>query len=160
MAVRAATPFGGLISAFGPVASGDPYGWVRDCTPRAGDRINVFVVGLDAETQRNISVIGACAAASWPNEKPWEGSAVEPKPPFRVFHHVQDGINDRSCVDKLRLQLTRRGWPEAAAFMLDGGPRSAEQRRRHSIPIARHRPCGGLAQRDLLTTGRGATSPR
>jgi len=31
---------------------------------------------------------------------------------------------------------------------------------RHSIPIARHRRCGGLAQRDLLATGRGAASPR
>ena len=126
MAVRAATRFGSLITAFAPVASGDPYGWVRDCTPRAGDRVNVFGVGLDAETRRNISEIGACASTSWPNEKPWEGSAVEPKPPFRVFHHAQDGINDRSCVDKLRLQLTRRGWPEAMPLTLEGGPRSAE----------------------------------
>jgi poly(3-hydroxybutyrate) depolymerase len=126
MAVRAATRFGELISAFAPVASGDPYGWVRDCTPRAGDRVNVFGVGLDAETRRNISEVGACAATSWPNEKPWEGSAIEPKPPFRFFHHAQDGINDRTCVDKVRQQLIRRGWPETAPFTLDGGPRSAE----------------------------------
>ncbi len=126
MAVRAATRFGDLVSAFAPVASGDPYGWVRDCTPRAGDRVNVFGVGLDAETRRNISEIGACAATAWPNEKSWEGSSVDPKPPFRVFHHAQDGINDRSCVEKLRLQLTRRGWPEAAPFTLDGGARSAD----------------------------------
>lgn len=126
VAVRAATHFGGLISAFAPVASGDPYGWVRDCTPRAGDRTNVFGVGLDAETRRNISEVGACAATSWPNEKPWEGSAIDPKPPFRLFHHAQDGIHDRSCVDKVRRQLVQRGWPEAAPFMLDGGSRSAE----------------------------------
>lgn len=126
MAVRAATHFGGLISAFAPVASGDPYGWVRDCTPRAGDRTNVFGVGLDAETRRNISEVGACAATSWPSEKPWEGSAIDPKPPFRLFHHAQDGIHDRSCVEKVRRQLVQRGWPEAAPFMLDGGSRSAE----------------------------------
>ena len=64
MAVRAATHFGGLISAFAPVASGDPCRWVRDCTPRAGDRTNVFGVGLDAETRRNISEVGACAEPS------------------------------------------------------------------------------------------------
>lgn len=126
MAVRAATRFGDRISAFAPVASGDPYGWVRDCTPRAGDRLNVFGVGQDAETRRTISESGACASPSWPNEQPWEGAAVAPKPPFRVFHHAQDGINDRSCVDKVRLQLTRRGWPEAAPFTLDGGPRRAQ----------------------------------
>lgn len=126
MAVRAATRFGGLISAFAPMAGGDPYGWVRDCTPRAGGRVNVFGVGLDAKTRRSISQIGACATTSWPNEKPWEGSAVEPKPPFRVFRHAQDAINDRSCLDKVRLQLTRRGWTEAAPFALEGGPRSAE----------------------------------
>ena len=126
MAVRAATRFGGLVNAFAPVASGDPYGWVRDCTPRAGDRANVFGVGLDAETRRNISEPGACNSSSWPNEKPWDGADAEPKPPFRVFHHAQDGINDRSCVDKVRQQLTRRGWPEAAPFTLSGGPRSAE----------------------------------
>ena len=115
-----------LVNAFAPVASGDPYGWVRDCTPRAGDRANVFGVGLDAETRRNISEPGACDSSSWPNEKPWDGADAEPKPPFRVFHHAQDGINDRSCVDKVRQQLTRRGWPEAAPFTLSGGPRSAE----------------------------------
>ena len=38
--------------------------------------------------------------------------------------------------------------------------RPAGCQRRHSIPIARHHLSGGLAQRDLLTTGRGATPPR
>jgi pimeloyl-ACP methyl ester carboxylesterase len=126
MAVRAATHFGDLITAFAPVASGDPYGWVRDCTPRAGDRTNVFGVGLDAETRRNISEPGACASTSWPNEKPWDGLVLAPKPPFRLFHHAQDGIHDRSCVEKVRQQLVLRGWPEAAPFTLDGGPRSAD----------------------------------
>ena len=41
-----------------------------------------------------------------------------------------------------------------------GLQRRAKQQRRHSIPIARHHLSGGLAQRDLLTTGRGATPSR
>ena len=57
MAVRAATRFGDLVSAFAPVASGDPDGWVRDCTPRAGDRSNVFGVGRDAQTRLAIGEI-------------------------------------------------------------------------------------------------------
>ena len=38
--------------------------------------------------------------------------------------------------------------------------RASTLRRQHSIPIARQRPCGGLAQRDLLPTGRGEASTR
>ena len=41
-----------------------------------------------------------------------------------------------------------------------GLQRRAKRQRQHSIPIARHHLSGGLAQRDLLTTGRGATPSR
>lgn len=126
MAVRAATRFGDLVSAFAPVASGDPDGWVRDCTPRAGDRANVFGVGRDAQTRLAIGEIDACTASSWHDEKPWADSASKARPPFRVFHHAQDGIVDRSCVDRMRRRLTRQGWPEAAPFTLEGGPRRAD----------------------------------
>ncbi len=124
MAVRAATALPAQVTAFAPVSSGDPYGWTRDCTPRAGDRVNVFGVALDNETGRNISEPGACSASSYPNEMNWPSSTM--RPPWRAFHHAQDGIHDLSCVDKLQTQLRERGYPGPAAFRLDGGARLAD----------------------------------
>jgi poly(3-hydroxybutyrate) depolymerase len=126
MAVRAASRLAELVTAFAPVAAGDPYGWFRDCTRRPGDRVNVAGAGFDNETRRQITEPGACEAASHPNEKSWDGAAAAPRPAFRQFHHMQDGINDRSCVAKVRTQLLARGHPEAAPFTLDGGPRSVD----------------------------------
>jgi poly(3-hydroxybutyrate) depolymerase len=126
MAVRAGSQLAGLVTAMAPVASGDPYGWFRDCSPRPGDRPNVFGAGFDNETRRQIIEPGACAAASYPNEKPWPVVSSSPKPGFRLFHHEQDGINDRSCVDKVRTQLLARGYPETAPFTLSGPSRSAD----------------------------------
>ncbi len=126
MAVRAATRFAPLVTAFAPVASGDPYGWFRDCTRRAGDRASVAGIGLDRETRRQIVEPGACDAPAYPNETSWDGEAMGRKPPFRVFHHAEDGILDRSCVEKQRRQLSARGYPETAPFTLSGGTRSAE----------------------------------
>lgn len=126
MAVRAASRFAELVTAFAPVSSGDPYGWFRDCTRRPGDRVNVAGAGFDNETRRQIVEPGACEAASYPHEKTWDGATGAPKPTFRQFHHAQDGINDRSCVAKVRTQLLARGYPEAAPFMLDGPSRSVD----------------------------------
>lgn len=126
MTVRAATRLADRVTAFASVAGGDPYGWFRDCTPRASDRINVFGAGFDNETRRQIIEPGACASASQPNEKPWEGAALTARPPWRVLHHEQDGINDLSCVEKLRIQLRARGYPETASLRLGGGTRSAD----------------------------------
>lgn len=126
MAVRAASRFGDRVTAFAPVSSGDPYGWTRDCTRRPGDRVNVAGVGLDNDTGRQIGEPGACAGAPFANERPWDGGSIQPKPAFRVFHHAQDGINDRSCVERVRGQLSAYGYPETAPFTLDGGARSAD----------------------------------
>jgi hypothetical protein len=124
--VRVASRFPEQVTAFAPVASGDPYGWFRDCTRRPGDRVNVAGAGFDNETRRQIIEPGACEAIGYPNEKPWDGVAGATKPTFRQFHHAQDGINDRSCVAKVRTQLLARGFPEEVPFMLDGGPRSVD----------------------------------
>lgn len=126
MAVRAASRYPELVTAFAPVSSGDPYGWFRDCTRRPGDRVNVAGAGFDNETRRQIIEPGACEASSYPNEKPWDGAAGVPNPAFRLFHHLQDGVNDRSCAAKVRTQLLARGYPEEAPFTLDGGVRSAD----------------------------------
>lgn len=126
MAVRAATHLGGAIAAFASVAGGDPYGWYRDCTRRPGDRPNVSGAGFDRETRRQIIEPGACQAAAYPNEAPWDEGGPGPRPVFRAFHHAQDGINDRFCVEKLRLQLRAHGYPEDPPFTLEGGGRSAD----------------------------------
>lgn len=126
MAVRAATRLADRVKAFAPVASGDPYGWFRDCTPRASDRVNVFGAGFDSETRRQIIESGACSSATYPQEKPWDGAALAARPAWRAFHHAEDGINDVSCVEKVGNQLRARGYPETPAFRLTGGPRSAE----------------------------------
>jgi len=126
MAVRAAARLGERLTAFAPVAAGDPYGWVRDCTRRPGDRANVAGVGLDRETGRQITELSACEAAAYPNERPWDMAVPGTRPPFRVFHHAEDGIVDRSCVDKQRRQLVAHGFTEVAPFTLSGGARSVE----------------------------------
>jgi hypothetical protein len=126
MTVRSATRIGAPITAFAPVSSGDPYGWVRDCTRRPGDRPNVAGVGLDRETGRQIVEVGACDAPAYPNEKPWDAPAAGARPPFRVFHHADDGIVDRTCLEKQRRQLAAHGYAETPPFTLTGGARSAD----------------------------------
>lgn len=123
MTVRAATSIGQGITAFAPVAAGDPYGWTRDCTPLPTDRHNVFGHAFDNGTRRPISHPGACLAAAYANERPWDGSALTRRP-YRIFHHAQDGVLDRSCVDKLQAQLVAHGFAATAPYMLDGGSRS------------------------------------
>jgi hypothetical protein len=125
MTVRAATHFDGLITAFAPVSSGDPYGWHRVCEAGRTDRTNVHGAGFDNETGQEIIARDACRAASYPNEKPWEGMNPRVKPAFRVFYHEEDGINDRSCAEKLIRQLRAHGYREEPAFRLRGdGERS------------------------------------
>ena len=126
MAVRAASRFSDLVTAFAPVSSGDPYGWFRDCTPRPGDRVNVFGAGFDIETRRQIVEPGACQANSHPNERPWDGASSTARSAFRLFHHAQDGIHDQTCVAKLRTQLLAHGYAETAALTLDGPSRSVD----------------------------------
>ena len=118
MSVRAASRFGGQITAIAPVSSGDPYGWARDCTPRAGDRSNVFGIAVDLETGRPISEIGACQSTSFPNERTWDGATSTNRPPYKLFHHDGDGIHDLSCVLKVAAQLNLRGYPQAPSFRI------------------------------------------
>ncbi len=124
MTTRAASAFGSRIAAFAPVAAGDPYGWARDCTRRPGDRENVAGYAYDLDTRRPISEVQACAAAGGPQEKPWD--TAPGRPPWRLFHHAQDAVLDRSCGERLRSQLRARGYPETAPFTLDGGARSVD----------------------------------
>ncbi len=124
MTVRAATHFDGLITAFAPVSSGDPYGWHRRCDKSLGlGRSNVHGAGFDNDTGKQIIERDACLAQSYPREKPWDSMNPPVKPTFRVFHHEDDGINERSCAEKVIRQLRAHGYPEVPAFWLRGDGR-------------------------------------
>lgn len=68
MAVRAATHFNTLVTAFAPVSSGDPYGWHRSCEAGLTARIKVEGAGYDNETGKQIIERNSCLSQSYPNE--------------------------------------------------------------------------------------------
>ena len=123
MTVRASTHFGNLITAFAPVSSGDPYGWHRVCEKGMNRRDTVHGGAFDNETGKQIIEPGSCRAASYPNEKPWDGTDIPTKPTFRAFRHRYDGINDPSCGEKIATLLRQRGYPEVPAMVLTGDGR-------------------------------------
>ncbi len=120
MTLRAATHFAGLVTAFAPVSSGDPYGWHRVCAKGMNSRDTVHGAGFDNDTGKQIIEPGSCAAERFTEEKPWDGGTVTPKPYFRLFHHRYDGVNDSSCADRAIKQLRDHGYPEVPALTLDG----------------------------------------
>ncbi len=124
MTVRAATHFDDLVTAFAPVSSGDPYGWQRVCEAGLTSRTTVHGVGFDSETGKRIIERDACRAQAYPHEKPWDSARPAVKPAFRIFHHEQDGINDRSCSEKAGTLLRQHGYPGPPDFVLRGGRRS------------------------------------
>jgi len=123
MTARAATHFDDLVDAFAPVSSGDPYGWHRICEESLTPRERVHGAGFDNETGKQITERDACRAESYPNEKPWDSTHPSVKPAFQRFHHVDDGINDLSCSDKVGRLLRRHGYPDVPAFLLRGDGR-------------------------------------
>jgi poly(3-hydroxybutyrate) depolymerase len=124
MTARAATHFDGLVTAFAPVSSGDPYGWHRVCEPGLTARKVVRGAGFDNETGLQIIESDACRSAAYPNEKPWESMNPAVKPRFRVFHHQNDGVNDFSCGQKISQLLRQHGYPGAPEFVLTDGRRT------------------------------------
>ncbi|MBT9525733.1 MAG: hypothetical protein IV105_10785 [Rhizobacter sp.] len=124
MSTRAATHWGTRVTAFAPVSSGDPYGWHRVCEAGTTARATVHGAGFDNETGKQITEREACRAAAYPNEQPWDDAGPGPKPAFRIFRHEEDGINDRSCGEKISQLLRERGYRGAPDFVLQGGPRS------------------------------------
>lgn len=124
MSVRAATHWGARVTAFAPVSSGDPYGWHRVCEAGTTARATVHGAGFDNETGKQITEREACRAPAYPNEKQWDGGDARPKPAFRIFRHEEDGINDRSCGEKIGQLLRERGYRGAPDFVLQGGSRS------------------------------------
>lgn len=125
MSLRAATRLGHLITASALVSSGDPYGWARDCTPRGGDRSNVFGIAYDVESGRPISEESACGSPSRVHERSWDTSPGNQRPAIRQFYHRADGIHDVSCAQKAGLQLIANGYSPLAPFVLDADSRNA-----------------------------------
>lgn len=124
MAVRAATRFDDRVTAFAPVASGDPYGWHRRCEAGMTLRKKVHGAGFDNETGKQITEPDACRAARYPHEKNWDSANPATLPAFRIFRHAMDGINDSSCSEKVGALLRQKGYPGAPDFVLQGGRRS------------------------------------
>lgn len=120
MTVRAATEFPDLITAFAPIASGDPYGWNRVCIPKPGGRKTVHGAGFDNDTGKEIINRNSCISESgYQNERPWPEPQASQKPPFKIFHHRKDGVHDFSCNERLRTQLLAHGYPEDQRFIAD-----------------------------------------
>ncbi|MCW1431741.1 hypothetical protein [Novosphingobium sp. JCM 18896] len=124
MTVRAATHFNGLVTAFAPVSSGDPYGWHRVCEPGLTARTKVHGTGFDNETGKQIVEPRSCQAEDYPAEARWDDGGAASKPRFRLFRHENDGVNDASCGEKVERLLRRHGYPGEADFLLRGGRRS------------------------------------
>jgi len=119
MSVRAASRLGSRIAGFAPVSSGDPYGWERDCTPLPGDRPNVRGMAFDVDGGQPIGAPGACDDRGDAGERSWDDGSGRPR--FRLFHDLDDGIHDASCVARVRRQLLARGYPETPPFTLGTG---------------------------------------
>jgi hypothetical protein len=110
MAIRLATRFNEMITAFAPVAAGDPYGTTLWCEQKDGLRENAPGVSLDNETSMEISLPDACLSAGYPNETLWDGSDSLARPPFRAFRHQADPVVDTSCSEKAELLLEDNGY--------------------------------------------------
>lgn len=122
MAVRVASEFPDLVTAFAPISSGDPYGWHRVCIPKKNGRKTVHGAGLDNDTGKEILVRNSCdAGTQYVNEMQWPQRPSQQKPVFKLFHHAKDGVNDLSCNDRVRAQLLAHGFPEEERFLIQGG---------------------------------------
>jgi len=123
MAIRAATHFNSKITAFAPVAAGDPYGTQMNCDARLSKRKSAKGILLDLDTNKPIMVKGACRGHSYPNEKEWPRTLSHAKPVFKQFHHKNDPIVDISCMRKIKKQLQQHGYASKGEFVINAGGR-------------------------------------
>lgn len=139
MTTRAATHFDGLVTAFAPAASGDPYGTYFDCNPSLSPRKSAKGVGFDRETGKKITASGACAADAYPNERQWETMDPPQKPTFKTFHHEGDAVADISCREKVAVLLHLHGYSDDGAFVIPRTGRRSVQthlwQSEYNIPI-------------------------
>lgn len=120
MTIRAATHFDGLITAFAPIAAGDPYGTDPICDSNLSPRDSAVGILVDRETSLEIVTDNACFnSGSYPNESPWESQSPTTKPDFKQFHHQKDGIVDYSCAGKAYDNIILNGYNNSGPFILN-----------------------------------------
>lgn len=118
MTTFAATQFNDKITAFAPVASGDPYGTNFDMSIKHWiERKCGWGEFLDNETQMVIRDVDACVSASYVNEKEWP--EVKDEIHFKQFFHEGDAAVHISCMEKTRKYLVEQGYKDAEAFVLE-----------------------------------------
>lgn len=123
MAVRAATHFNKMITAFAPVAAGDPYGTRTRCDVSLSKNRIAKGILIDIETNKVITEKNACQSDSFPNEKPsptMRGNAI---PVFKQFHHKGDAIIDYSCMKKAQTLLRQQGYIDDGAYLMGSSKR-------------------------------------
>jgi len=118
MTILAATHFDDLITAFAPVAAGDPYGVYLDCSQNPAKRENTPGTVYDLETHKLIAKAGGCDAENYSNELEWPSTNRIAKPPFKQFHHQGDALVDISCQKKIQQQLVDHGYKDDGDFVI------------------------------------------
>ncbi|MDW7772825.1 MAG: hypothetical protein SCH71_08050 [Desulfobulbaceae bacterium] len=117
MTVLAATHLSDKIEAFAPVSGGDPYGIYVDCSEGSAFRHTPGKF-YDRETKKPINEKDACKSEKYTNEKSWPGKDSLNKPPFKLFYHLGDSVDDTSCKEKLKELLVRNGYSDAGSVIL------------------------------------------
>ncbi len=118
MATRAATYFNDKVSAFAPVAAGDPYGTRTRC--------GVKGVFIDIETNKRVTAKAACQSRYYPNEIRWPKARTKFKSSFKQFHHKGDAIVDFSCMKKSQKLLQQHGYRNSGAYVIDSSKRRVD----------------------------------
>lgn len=119
-AIIVSTQLNDKISAFVPVAGGDPYGMYGDMgyiDPIKKMRGCVPGTVRDNETHLLIDVSNACSSETYPNERNWP--KTKRKIPFKQFIHEDDGLVDMSCMRKAQKQLISHGYQDDGPFILN-----------------------------------------
>lgn len=119
MTIRAATHFDGLVTAFAPISSGDPYSTDTICDPSLSKRDVAKGILVDSETQIEITKDNACNSESNHNSSLWETQNPAHKPNFKIFAHKKDAIVDYSCVRKAYFNLESKGYPPTKPLVLN-----------------------------------------
>jgi hypothetical protein len=132
MTVLASTHFNEKVTAFAPVASGDPYGMYFDMTKKQPLRKCGPGTWRDLETNKEIHHEESCKSDSYLNEKQWPTTTKNV--PFKQFFHEGDGGIHISCMKKTRDLLVENEYKDAGAFIIDNpnGKRTLEKHFWHS----------------------------
>lgn len=128
MAIRLAANVGYYVRAVASIAGGDPYGTSRSAVPR-GPRSDVFGIQVDNDTLNEIGTINGAGAypGTTTAEAVWETPVVLPRPPYRSFFSVYDGVVDQSHLNRLHALASVNGFFRGApTYLLSrvGGVRS------------------------------------